>query len=398
MTISYLKILMVCCVMALFAAKEGRANAPILSSQAQVSVITCGPGQELYEAFGHSAIRVKDPAGGFDLVFNYGVFDFNQENFYLNFARGFMRYSLGVSQMNDFLMQYQRYGRSVREQVLNLDSADKQQLINFLDENLKPENREYYYDYFYNNCSTKIIEVLQKALGANLILHSPNLDGSISFRGLIHQYTEYQPWGRLGIDLGLGLPIDRPILGKNYQFLPDGVEQELFRAEILKSQIAVPLVLQVNNLYTSQDVFGQGSYFSSPYFIFSLLLLITLLAYAYGRNGRFFQIWGSFLFFIAGALGFVIASIWLFTNHKAAAWNFNLLWANPLFLFGWFRFSFGLAEKFSSWVFYYLSLVLAGWFLWPQRLDPVLIPFVLSLIIVSFHSARFRLHVANHNL
>jgi len=94
---------------------------PTLSNQARVSILTCGPGPELYEAFGHSAVRISDPLQSLDLVFNYGMFDFNQENFYGNFAKGSMRYMLGLSNFQDFLFQYRHYKRSVREQVLNLD-------------------------------------------------------------------------------------------------------------------------------------------------------------------------------------------------------------------------------------------------------------------------------------
>jgi Domain of unknown function (DUF4105) len=127
----------------------------ILSPQAEVSMITCGPYQgELYSAFGHSAIRVYDPVNSFDVAYNYGVFDFNQPNFYLNFTRGFLYYKLGVYSYPDFRDHYISYNRYVHEQVLQLDSIQKQKVFGFLENNALPQNQTYRYDYFYNNCAS----------------------------------------------------------------------------------------------------------------------------------------------------------------------------------------------------------------------------------------------------
>ncbi|HOY96006.1 MAG TPA: DUF4105 domain-containing protein, partial [Catalimonadaceae bacterium] len=169
-----------------------------LSAQARISLITCGPGEALYEAFGHSAIRVSDPTQSLDLVFNYGMFDFNQENFYGNFAKGSMRYMLGVSSTSDFIDQYRRFNRTVREQVLNLDSNEKRAIVEYLSKNLLPENREYFYDYFDNNCSTKIIELLDSALQRKVIWTFAQPQGTVTFRSMIYDYTTYQDWGRFG--------------------------------------------------------------------------------------------------------------------------------------------------------------------------------------------------------
>lgn len=367
-------------------AQNSSSQAPTLSSQAQISILTCGTGPILYEAFGHSAVRITDKSIGLDAVFNYGIFDFNQPNFYGNFALGFMRYKLGVSSAEEFLYQYRYYKRSVREQVLNLDSAQKQAIVNYLNINLLPKNQEYYYDYFYNNCSTKILELLDSALQHQVVWAPAEPDGKVTYRKLIHQYTVFQPWGRLGIDLGLGAIIDKPLSGKQLDFLPDGLEHDIFRATIYRSQVQVPLVISSSVLYDAPVFYGSDPFWMGPVFLFSLILLITIaLVWKSVQFPRVLLVWRSLLFVLVGMLGWVELLIWLFTNHKASAWNYNLLWANPLFLFlgmlwPYFENRYLALKRGLSW---YFAAILALWFLLPQEMNSMLIPLVLSLLVAS---------------
>src|SRR6185295_5483513 len=136
-----------------------------LSPEAEISIITCGPWQgEVYSAFGHNAIRVYDPVNRIDDAYNYGVFDFNQPNFYLNYTRGLLLFKLGVYPYPDFRNIYIYYNRSVTEQVLNLSDLQKQAVYDFLEWNARPENETYRYDYFYNNCATQVRDVFVKVL------------------------------------------------------------------------------------------------------------------------------------------------------------------------------------------------------------------------------------------
>jgi hypothetical protein len=365
---------------------EAHSQDPVLSPKSSVSIITCGPGPSLYEAFGHSAIRVVDSLKGMDLMFNYGVFDFNQPNFYGNFAKGYMRYMLGVSPTEEFLFQYKYYKRSVREQVLNLDSSQKQAILTHLSINLKPENREYYYAYFDNNCSTKIIELLDSALSKKVIWQSTSADGEVSYRSLIHQYTVFQPWGRLGIDVGLGSLIDKPILGRQFDFLPDFVERDINRARIGNEVTAIPLVSQSRTLYESDYFFGKPPIWMHPGFVFSLILLISVFGFFYFPFGtRAGNLWSALLLISTGLLGWVVTSIWFFTNHIFASWNYNILWANPLFLFV----GIGLIWKpaafrsIASGIFVYLAAILLLWFVLPQEMNVFLLPLV-GALLVSF--------------
>lgn len=369
---------------------------PVLSGKARVSVLTCGPGQELYEAFGHSAVRIQDPALGLDLVFNYGMFSFNQENFYVNFARGYMKYTLGYTYFNDFVNEYRLAGRSVREQVLNLDSAGRQSVLAFLAHNLQPGNREYYYHYFRQNCSTKIIDLLDSALNHRVVWRQAEWMGSTSYRARIHDYTIHQPWGRLGIDLGLGPAIDRPITPPDLNFLPEEVEKNLSRAGLLLGGgIEVPLVSESRVLHETR-VFWGGHRFG-PGYIFSLLFFAAL--FAFFRTGVFPAILRALekmVFSLSALTGMVMLSVWLFTNHVDSAWNLNLLWANPL----WFALVFApgkLSRRFPAirrFLFFYFMGLCGLWYFLPQELNPELIPLVLSQALLVTGSFRISLRQA----
>ena len=178
----------------------------ILSPEAEISVYTLGPFQaELYSAFGHSAYRVFDPVHEWDMIYNYGIFDFNQPNFYLNFAKGDPFYMLGVQHYEQFKNAAIGENRSIVQQVLNLNQEEKQNLYNFLQWNAQPENRNYYYNYIYDNCATKIRDVIDSLfVGQVQYDYSYVIDG-VTFRDLMDMYLEEQAWGDFGIDICLAI-------------------------------------------------------------------------------------------------------------------------------------------------------------------------------------------------
>jgi hypothetical protein len=386
-----MKFFSLCTLFILLLTASVWADAPVLSSKSTVSLITCGPGEALYEAFGHSAIRVQDPVQGLDAVFNYGVFDFNQENFYLNFAKGNMLYCLGISQTTDFIYAYRNYGRAIREQVLNLDSAERMAVFRYLDVNLLPENKNYFYNYFRNNCSTKIPEMMDSALKGRIIWEHPVISGKASFRSMIYDYTEFQNWGRLGIDLGLGAVIDQSIEGKDLNFLPYELEKSFSRAKIKRAMTEFPLVIENRILYEPPVYFASDSFFLSPGFLFTLLLILAGLLWFYSDKFPLaFRIFRAVLFTGTGLLGLVELCIWLFTNHTDAAWNLNLLWACPLFLplaaISLFREKTG--TRFFRLLRFWFPAVLALWFFLPQTLNTFLIPLVGALWVLSFEPKK----------
>ncbi|RYF12295.1 MAG: DUF4105 domain-containing protein, partial [Oxalobacteraceae bacterium] len=198
-------------------------------------LLTCTPGDELYSIFGHSAIRITDSTALTDIVFNYGTFNFNDKNFYLKFARGKLDYFLSLESFTDFRDLYQYTGRGITEQVLNLNAEEKIALQNALLENAKEENRYYKYDFFFDNCTTRLRDLILK-----FKIPSPQLPATMPsdtrFREAIHLYLNNgkQYWSKLGIDVLLGAKTDRVMTAEEQQFLPDNLMLALDAARNMK--------------------------------------------------------------------------------------------------------------------------------------------------------------------
>jgi hypothetical protein len=354
----------------------------ILSSQAEVSVITCGPYQgELYSAFGHSAIRVHDPVKEFDIAFNYGVFDFNQPNFYLNFTRGFLYYKLGIYDYPDFRDFYIKYNRYVHEQVLQLDSIQKQKVFSFLENNSKPQNQTYRYDYFYNNCASKVRDVFAEVFKEEIKFDGSFIKTDYTIRDLTEIYLKQQPWGDLGIDICLGLPMDKKATPYDYMFLPDYIESSFDHTTLNGS----PIVKQKVAVYESTPE-KISFHWYHPWIVFGLLFLFTaILSYKDWKRKKVSKWFDVTLFGITGLLGILLLILWVATDHKAAANNFNLLWAFPLHLAA----AIGLLRKDSTkWLSSYFTfasvlaaLLLGFWALLPQDMNPFLLPVMFIILM-----------------
>lgn len=298
-----------------------------LSDKAEISLITCGPGTELYAAFGHTAFRIRDPLLKIDRVYNYGTFDFEDPNFYPNFAKGHLEYFLSAYDFGRFARTYHAEKRWVKAQVLDLNHSDVQLIFEFLEQNALPENRIYLYDYFFDNCSTKPIDVINATIGEKLV--RPNLfkEDSISHRAIIQPYLEHLSWGDFGIDLALGSVIDRNMTPQEYLFLPENVFLYVDALKIVENGEEKSLIKRTETVLDDQFPVKKDSFFS-PFIVFSILALICMLItfrdLKRNRRSRFFDFG---LFFITGLIGVFILLIWLATNHISAKNNFNVLWA-----------------------------------------------------------------------
>ena len=357
-----------------------------LSEEATISVITCGPYQEaVYFAFGHSAIRVMDSVAGFDYVFNYGVFDFNQPNFYLNFARGYNYYLLGAYDYQHFKSSYIEDNRFIHEQILNLTPAQKEKVYNYLIWNAQPENRSYRYDYFYDNCATRVRDVFAKVLDKDVKFDGSYITTEYSIRQLTDVYLKQQPWGDLGIDIGLGLPMDKIASPYEYMFLPAYIESGFDHATISNDSATVPLVKEKKIVYESRPEEVSG--LPHPLYVFGAVALIALILCARDFRNQNISGWFDVLLFgSAGLLGILLLMLWFLTDHKAAANNLNLLWALPthfIVVFAFIRNPPWLKHYFMIASIFYLAL-LAGWFFLPQQLNTALIPIVVALMLRSY--------------
>ena len=361
-----------------------------LSEQAEIHILTCGPYQgELYSAFGHSAIRVKDPRKGYDILYNYGIFDFDQPNFYLNFARGYLHYKLGVTDYERFRDFYIYSNRYIHEQVLNLTLEQKQQYFDFLQWNARPENQYYYYDYFYDNCATRVRDGLKTTFKDSLQFDDSYIQTQYTIRDLTDLYLVQQPWGDLGIDLCLGMPMDKVAEPQEYMFLPDYIEKGFNHASIIRDGKKVPLVRETIITYAAKPEASESSLIS-PTLLFSIVLLIgvaiTLLGH---RNKRLYKGFDIVLFTIIGLVGWLLLLLWIATDHKAAAVNFNILWAIPFH----FPIVFLLLKKnkpvFLSKYFMLTAVInlltLGTWAFLPQDLHNSLIPLVILLSIRAYY-------------
>lgn len=305
-----------------------------LSPAAEISIITVGPGSQLYDKFGHSAFRIKDSLSGVDVAFNYGVYDFETPNFYTKFAQGKLLYELRVSDYRYFYQTYVQENRWIQEQVLNLTKAEKQDISDFLWDNALPENRKYKYDFFYDNCATKIMDVVEIALGAKLEYQDDYFNEKHTFRDLIQQNLKANTWGSLGIDVALGAVIDRPAKPIEYQFLPHYVFESAAHGLIHREGETVPLVKSTKTVFTNSPEAEKTNFFLSPFFVLGvlglLIIIVTLLDFLNNKRSRFLD---AVIFGFTGVIGIFLLFLWLGTDHTATANNYNLLWAFPLSLF-----------------------------------------------------------------
>lgn len=305
-----------------------------LSPAGEISILTIGPGAELYDKFGHSAFRIKDSLSGVDVVFNYGVYDFDTPNFYTKFAQGKLLYELGVSYYEPFFQSYVAQNRWVKEQVLDLTKEEKQEVSDFLWKNALPQNKKYKYDFFFDNCATKIRDVLQGVLGDQLEYREDHITEELTFRQLIQQNLEANSWGSLGIDTALGAVIDRKATPIQYQFLPDYVFAGAANAVVHRNGDTRPLVVQTKTLFENEPVVANSTFFGSPLFVFGLFgLLIVFITFRDYKNKRRSRYLDASIFFFTGLIGILLFLLWVATDHTATANNYNLLWAFPISLF-----------------------------------------------------------------
>ena len=321
------------CLALLFAfalrpAHAGIANAP--GANLEVALVTYGPGETYWERFGHDAIELRDAVSGEAFNFNYGVFDFDERGFLLNFARGRMHYLMDAAPTTLDEGWYMRDGRSVTRQRLALTPDQAAALRDFLLWNLRPENARYDYDYYVDNCTTRVRDALDSALGGVLKAQLTTRPGGMTFRQQTDRLMSAQPWLMLLLDLGLGPYADRPLTAWQESFLPGVLARELAAAKAAGGQ---PLVSATTRISPNRL---QAPPSTPPDLRLPLALAGCVLAALLLLARRFwptgFALLGSFYLLAAGLAGIGLLVLWLLTTHHAAWANANLLLFNPLAL------------------------------------------------------------------
>lgn len=351
---------------------------PTLDSSAFISIITCGPGNEFFTSFGHSAIRVCDSVQGIDVIYNYGTFDFNTPHFYLKFSLGRLNYCLSRQSYPSFMMDYGIEGRSVHQQILRLSFQERQNLFVLLETNYLPEYRYYPYDLFRDNCATRVRDVVANALVHRTLFVPQSPSNAKTYRQILYDHTAGNlMWWQFGVDIVLGANCDRPCSNMQYMFAPIELMRQFDTARL--SDTRLPLAQPATQLLP--NFFQPTPTSFSPLLAFWLLFAAVVLLSLLGWWRKWSLAWLDVLLFVAVfAVSLVVIYLWFISDHYCTKWNWNLLWASPLFLY------FAIARRRSKhWVIVlqllaFLALIpltLCG----VQSFNAALLPIVLLLAL-----------------
>ena len=316
----------------------------------QISLLTCSPGKEVWAQYGHTAIRYYDKESGEDLAINYGIFSLDQTYFIPRFVLGMTDYRMGVQPMDMFLDQYSYEGREVVEQVLNLSAEDKEVIYEALQENMKPENVVYRYNYFFDNCTTRARDMLVNHLHGKVVY--PPAEEDATFRSMIHKWNYKYEWSQFGEDLLLGVNADRKTTKAEQQFLPENLRSDFAKA----TYNGKPLVKETNELLVAETEVAAPAFPLSPLsialFFAAISLVIMLFSY---RKQRVYWVWDAVLMLISGILG-IVFFIMIFSQHPCVSINFIIFFFNPLPLF--FLYSTIKKKKVTWWKIWGVLIVL----------------------------------------
>ena len=367
-----------------------------ISSEAQVAdsadvyIITCAPGTESYSIYGHTALRVAVRGTTIDRVYNWGIFDFSTPNFVYRFAKGRLDYLLGAYGYEDFLMEYISEGRSVWSQKLNLTVAEKERLFELINENLKPENVKYRYDFFFDNCATRVRDIVAAAATDTVIFPEKASKNQKSFRRLVDPKQKVLPWLDLGADMLLGLQADRKATPFDEMFLPDHLMNNMLTTVIVHDGVEEPLAGPVEVVADLPLSGSPGSNAWMPTVVFFLLLLPVLLVTFVTRRPELEKAADFVIYFIYSLIALLLVFTNLFSEHDALHFNLLFLGINilipVLFVLLFTRNKAVLLSRIA----FFISLswlpvsLIAG-----QGINPALIPIVLIITVRLYSHCGF---------
>lgn len=307
-------------------------------SDVTISVLTCAPGKEIYSIYGHNAIRIQDRAAQSDMVYNYGTFDFDTPGFTVKFMRGKLPYLLAMGDFVRFMREYQYFERAVTEQVLDLDSIQKQKIIDALTVNMLPENRAYKYDFFMDNCATRLRDILHNNVAG--ITWDQSSASNKTFRQIIKEYQKPMPWTNFGIDLIIGAKADRKTTLMEETFIPDYLAMALDKVTI-NNGTNKKIVLERKTLITFPESVGPNKFVAfllSPIFFFIILLIVEvniLMRSLKNQQNKWIIRYDLLWFWVVTICSLLMVFMWVGTDHIPTKDNWNLLWASPLIPVWW---------------------------------------------------------------
>lgn len=341
-----------------------------LSDSVRISLVTGAPSpHNLYSQFGHSAIRVVDYKQRLDISFNYGTFDFDTPGFYIKFLRGQLNYMLSVNATAPLARYYEQEGRSLIDQEFLLDEAERKVVADFLVYNYQPENRFYLYDFFYDNCATRIRDIFEKDV--NGFTYEEADVKTYTFRQMLDLYVG--GWTNFGMDLILGYTTDQEADMRAQMFLPDYLMKNLTQFAKNDGQPLLGEAKPLNNVKETAEV--KKNLFSPMLIMILLFLIAAFISFFAQEKAK--KTFDRIFLTLLGIMGLFMLFMWFGTDHWTTTKNLNVLWASPFFLF----------LLFKNWKFVYLiglagtAIVLLGWTLLPQQFHIAFIPILLAIAI-----------------
>jgi len=356
------------------------------SSNTEVYLLTCDPGPETYTLYGHSALRLYDSQSGTDVVYNWGVFDFNTPNFNYKFARGRLDYMLSAYSYSSFLNEYRPTNRSVFSQRIYIPDKELLKLKQLLNENLKPENVYYKYDFFRDNCATRIRDIIEDVFGDKLVYPEKEEKPEVSFRQRINEFHKGILWMDAGMDLLLGLPADEQCNFRESMFLPEYLMKNLSEAYVIDGDKRVMLLGPTEMIFDHERPVYDTGISRQPWFWLSVAFIFVFLFSIYIRS-RFLQDAFDLIFWtILSLLALLMIFLNYLTDHEAMGQNFNMIWLNPLIPIAFY----GIFSKYKLSWFWKTQVALAVIFmlvivLISQSINPAFIPVILMVIIRSYY-------------
>jgi len=356
----------------------------------EIFLLTCLPGRDVTTIYGHSAIRIVNTSYGLDSVFSWGVYDFSAPHFAWKFATGRLKYRIDGDSYSSFLEGYFLEQRSVISQKINLTNKEKELLILMINNNMKPENKFYLYDFLYDNCSSRVRDIIEKTIGERLLYPIENIKDHPSFRGMINKAQEPMPWTTFGTDLLIGIRGDKKAGFRDQMFLPEELMKNLSLLMVRDGDYLIPLLQKPETVLDFNSITPDKNVIFSPLIIFIILLVIILILSISIKWQKYFDFIDKFIFITFSILSILMVFFSFFTDHQVMRLNFNILWLNPFLIVAlitlftknnnpiWFRIVF-----LSSTCFLLSSALI------PQSINIAFIPLIVILIIRSLARSKF---------
>jgi hypothetical protein len=292
-------------------------------------LITCGPGTETYSNYGHSALRITIANRHSDLIYNWGVFDTNTKNFAWKFAKGRLDYMLDTEITKGFLQSYFYEQRYVYCQRINIDSKELRKLSELINENLRPENIKYRYDFFYDDCSTRIRDLLEKSIGEKLKYPPPEIGRVPTFREMVAKYQNPYPWLKFGVDLIMGSTSDVKAHFRDQMFLPIDMMNGLSKTHVHRSDKMIPLLQNPEILVDFNNPPPKLKFLTSPPVVFTGLIMVILILAALTKSRKIIRVIDIAIYSVFSILSILMIFFNFFTDHQQMRWNLNIIWLNP---------------------------------------------------------------------